>query len=243
MNGISRLSGTYKSRQTENGQEPNGKAVREETLPEPQGKAAEYRASGNSVIEQLREQADSIKKAFDPKKKTNLYDATMDLMLVEQTEEIPGLRAIHAKLLFRIRSVRASRAKPGAIRAAISKLTKVIGKVKAKIKNLQKEEQLEEKRRRAEEERRRAKEEAAQRELELRKKIRKAKERSDIEESKMGLGANYGGPSEDFSPETAAAYSGTGEMLPDLGTGAGTVVDMAVADVGAGGAAALDICV
>lgn len=206
-------------------------------------RVSEFRENGQ-IWNRQEPKGESVREAFDPERKKNLYDATMDLMLVEQTEKVPGLRAIHTRLLFQIRAIKASGAKPGAIRVAVNKLTKVIGKVKAKIKNLRKEELLEEKRRRAAEEKRKTKEEAVRRELEIRKKIRKAKERNDIEESKMGLGANYGGPYEEYASEMAAAmYSGTGEILSDMDAGTGAVVDMAVADVGAVEAAAVDICV
>ncbi len=197
----------------------------------------EYQESGESIFEQLRKLSEAYKDALDPKNKTNLYDATMDLMLVEQAEKVPALKAIQSRLLFKIRSIKSSGAKTSEIRMAVSKVKKVLGKVKGKVKNLQKEELLEKKRKRAEEARRKAREEALRRELEKRKKLRKIKERNDIEESKMGLGANYGGPSEaspmDFS---AAAYGSTGDVLSSVESGA--VVDVAVVGMAPGGAGA-----
>ena len=199
----------------------------------------EEEARGYGLVSQLQAQADSIKKAFDPKQKKNLYDATLDLTLLEQIEKIPSLRAMQSRLAFKIRAIKASGAKSSEIRIAVSKVKKVIGKVRGKIKGLEKEELLERRRKRAEEVKRKAKEEALRREKELRKKIRKAKERRDIEDSKMGLGANYGGPGEDPALEYIMdAYGGS------VSAEVGSVVDMAVsADTAAvdAGAVAADV--
>lgn len=197
-----------------------------------QQKEKEESEKGESIISKLLDQAQSIKEAFDPKNKKNLYDATMDLTLISQMEKIPPLKAMQARILFKIRSVKTSGAKSSEIRIALNKLKKVLGKVKAKVKNLKKEEQLETSRKKAEEARRKAKEEALRRELELRKKVRKAKEQKDIEESKMGLGANYGGPGEAAAPELAMdVHTSLEAAAPSLEAGA--VMDVAVADMGA----------
>ena len=187
---------------------------------------------------QLQARAEAVKKAFDPKRKKNLYDATMDLTLLEQIEKVPALKAMQSRLMFKIRAVKASGASSSEVRIAVSKLKKVLGKVKAKVKGLQKEELLERRRKLAEEAKRKAKEEAIRREKELRKKIRKAKERKDIEESKMGMGANYGGPSEGLAPEFSMdAYGGA------ISSEVGAAVDMAVSDmtVAEGGAAPVEV--
>lgn len=205
-------------------------------------KPKEFTSSGKSILEQLREQSEAFKKVLDPKKKKNLYDATMDMMLIEQAEKSPALKAIQARLLFKIRSVKNSGAKSSEIRIAVSKIKKVIGKAKAKVKNLQNEEQLEKKRKKAEENRRKTKEEALRRELERRKKIRKIKEKNDVEESKMGLGANYGGPSEATPAEIAELASGAIGDQAMASPEAGATVDVAVADVGAvGDVGAVDV--
>lgn len=229
-----RAEGAAQPRETA-GQYSDGQRAGQYGQRQDDARKKDYQESGNSIIDQLRAQAQSVKDAFDPKKKKNLYDATMDLMLVAQAEKPAALKAIQTRLLFKIRSVRASGAEDAEIRAAVSKLKKVIGKAKAKVKNLQKEEQLEKKRKKAEENKRKAREEAIRRELELRKKIRKVKERGDIEESKMGLGANYGGPEGNpYSSPAASAYGSTGTAAPVIESGA--VMDMAVADMGTGAA-------
>lgn len=189
---------------------------------------------GQGLVSQLQARAEAIKNAFDPKNKKNLYDATLDLTLLEQVEKVPGLKAMQARLMFKMRAVKSSGASSSEIRIAVSKLKKVLGKVKAKVKGLQKEEQLERQRKRAEEAKRRTKEAAIRREKELRKKIRKAKERKDIEESKMGMGANYGGPSEDSALESAMdAYGGS------ISADVGAAIDVAVADMGGADAGAV----
>lgn len=152
-------------------------------------------------IKRMQEAVASIKDAYEDSGKTNLYDATMDLMLIANAEKEPALRAIHAKLLFKSRAIRTtSGADSDEIRIALRKIGKVIGKTKTKIKKLQKEELIEKKRKKAEAEKQRKMAEELQKELERKKKIRKNRERQDVEESKMGMGANYGGESSKFSP-------------------------------------------
>jgi len=200
-------------------------------MQEKKQKEKDSEEEGYSLIAQLKEQAEAIKKAFDPKKRRNLYDATMDLTLIAQAEKIAALKAIQTRLFFQVRSVKASGAEASEIRSAVSKLKKVIGKAKAKVKSLKEEEEMEKKRKKAEEAKRKAKERALRRELELRKKVRKAKEQKDIEDSKMGLGANYGGPTGDPALDLVLeAYSemNSAEVAMDVGT----LVDVAVADVG-----------
>lgn len=189
-------------------------------------KARQEEIWGQGLVAQLQARAEAIKDAFDPKRKKNLYDATMDLTLLEQIEKVPALKSMQSRLMFKIRAVKASGAKASEIRIAVSKLKKVLGKVKAKVKGLQKEEQLERRRKLAAEAKRRTKEEAIRREKELRKKLRKAKERKDIEDSRMGMGANYGGPSEGEQMELA--MDGLGGSLP---SDAGAQIDIAVGDM------------
>ncbi len=207
---------------------------------ERQREAQEKKERKPGLVSQLQAQADAMKKALDPKRKRNLYDATMDLTLIEQIEKEPALKAMQSRLAFKIRSVKSSGAEASEIRRAVAKLNKVIGKVKAKIKGLRKEEQLEKKRKKAAEARRKAKEEAVRRELEMRKKIRKAKERNDIEESKMGLGCNYGGLASDAVSVSFAAGVPV-SIEESLGAAAssdvGAAMDVAVAEMGAAVAA------
>ena len=126
-------------------------------------------------------------------------------------------------------------------------MRKVIGQAKAKVKGLEKEALLEKKRKRAIEAKRRAKELALQREIAWRKKARKAREQKDIEESKMGMGANYGGPTGDPALDMALeAFASMDSGAATLDVGA--IVDVAVANVGAaaadaGGGGGMDISV
>ena len=130
-----------------------------------------------------------MEKAFDKKKK-NLYDATSDLMAIAFAEKEPSLKAIHSRLLFKARMVKASGAQAEDIKIALNKIKKVIGKVKTKIKKLKKEENIEKKRKNAERAKQQKMEEELRRELALRRKVRKNREQKDIEESQMGMGAN-----------------------------------------------------
>jgi len=152
-------------------------------------------------IERMKKAVASIKESFEDSGKTSLYDATMDLMLIANAEKEPALRAIYSRLLFKSRVIKTtSGADSDAIRIALRKINKVIGKTKTKIKKLQKEALLEKKRKKAEAEKQRKMAEELQKELERKRKIRKNRERQDVEESKMGMGANYGGEPSKFSP-------------------------------------------
>ena len=53
-------------------------------------KAKEEEIRGQGLVAQLQARAEAVKKAFDPKRKKNLYDATMDLTLLEQIEKVPA---------------------------------------------------------------------------------------------------------------------------------------------------------
>lgn len=145
-----------------------------------------------ALIDRMKAQSQSMEKAFDKKKK-NLYDATSDLMAIAFAEKEPSLKAIHSRLLFKARMVKASGAQAEDIKIALTKIKKVIGKVKTKIKKLKKEENIEKKRKNAERAKQQKMEEELRRELALRRKVRKNREQKDIEESQMGMGANDGG--------------------------------------------------
>ena len=109
--------------------------------------------------------------------------------------------------------LRSSGAASGEIKVALTKIKKVIGKVKAKIKNLQKEEEIEKKRERAEKAKQRKMEEELKRELEMRRNVRKKREKKDVEESRMGMGANYGGPA---GNDTTCVQSADGSVISTI---------------------------
>lgn len=148
------------------------------------------------LIARMQEKTKSIQDAFDKKRQKNLYDATADLMAIQAAEKEPSLKAIHIRLLFEERMLKSSGAQSGEIKIAVTKIKKVIGKVKAKINNLKKEALMEKRAENARKAKQRKLEEAVRRELALRRKVRKEREQKDVEESRMGMGANYGGPGE-----------------------------------------------
>lgn len=154
----------------------------------------EEKENNNDYIKKLQQQAQSIANAFDRKNQRNLYDATSDLMAIASMEQVPSLRSMHTRLLAQMQNIKGSGAEESEIKSAVTKIKKVIAKLKAKIKNLQKEEQLEKKADNAKKAKRRKLEEEIRRELAVRRKVRKDREQKDIEESRMGMGANYGGP-------------------------------------------------
>lgn len=173
-----------------------GTALTERTPAESRNRLLEQeeKENTNDYVKMLQQQAQSIAKAFDRKNQRNLYDATSDLMAIASMEQVPSLRSMHTRLLAQMQNIKGSGAEESEIRCAVTKIKKVIAKLKAKIKNLQKEEQLEKKAENAKKAKRRKLEEEIRRELAVRRKVRKDREQKDVEESRMGMGANYGGP-------------------------------------------------
>lgn len=182
-------------------------------------------------ISAAEEELHSVRRCFDRKNQKNLYDATMDLMAIADTESKAALKAIHTRLMFKARMMKASGAESSEIKRAVSKINKVIGKVKTKIKKLQKEEALEKKKENARKAKQRAMEAELRRELEMRRKVRKNRERKDVEDSKMGMGANDGG---------AGSYDGGFSQIDNLDTGSYDMSPIPAADGGA--AVASDAC-
>ena len=164
-----------------------------ESLQEKKKEEEEEETQG--LVSKLLGQAEAMKQSFEEQREnqTNLYDATMDLMAIASAERETVLKAIQVRLMFKIRTIKASGAKSGEVQIAVNKLKKVIGKLKTKIKKLKEEAGIEKKRKNAEKAKKRKLEERLRRELEVRRTIRKNREKKDVEESRMGMGANYGG--------------------------------------------------
>lgn len=173
------------------------------------------------LVSKLLAQAEAMKESFNEQREnqTNLYDATMDLMAIASAERETVLKAIQVRLMFKIRTVKTSGAKSDEVQIAVNKLKKVIAKLKTKIKKLKEEAGIEKKRKNAEKAKKRKLEERLRRELEVRRTIRKNREKKDVEESRMGMGANYGGVA-GSSPAS----------IKDLGM-SGLSGDMALADL------------
>lgn len=224
----------------------DSKKVKEKDTEEP---LAEEEGMGK--VSELLGQAEAIKKSIEENRKnqTNLYDATMDLMAIESAEQEPRLKAIQVRLMFKMRTVKASGAKSSEVQAAVNKIKKVLGKLKTKIKKLKEEEGIEKKRENARRARQRRMEEKLRRELEVKRAIRKKRERKDVEESRMGMGANYGGPTgsdpvsmQDFGVSGITADSslmdlmmGDSELSVTAAAAIGAVAEGAVAgDAGMG---------
>lgn len=132
-------------------------------------------------------------------KRTNLgrtekYDATGDLMAVANAENAAGLQTIHIRLVYKMRMLGlGSETESDEVKASKRKIKRVISRIKAKLKALKKEDQLQKKARSAEKNKKLRLEMELKRELAIKKKNRKNKERNDVDESRMGLGANYDG--------------------------------------------------
>ncbi|MCM1134558.1 MAG: hypothetical protein NC400_03190 [Clostridium sp.] len=242
---VSEESGGMETRQTEPGTKAEkGKGFREEeaatlyleSLQERKEKeqgTKEQEEEGEGLITKLLNQAEAIKECFDKEKQTNLYDATMDLMAIASAERETALKAIQVRLMFKLRVIKTSGAKSGEIQVAANKIKKVLGKLKTKIKKLKEEAGIEQKRKNAEKAKQRRMAEKLRRELEVKRTIRKKREQKDVEESRMGMGANYGGPSGGgTTPMEGLGLSGIAadSSLSDLiagDSGLGMTADMA----------------
>lgn len=158
-------------------------------------KEEEKEEEEQGLVSQLLGQAEAMKESFEEQREnqTNLYDATMDLMMIANAEKETALKAIQVRLMFKMRTIKTSGAQSGEVQIAVNKIKKVIGKIKTKIKKLKEEAGIEKKRKNAEKAKKRKLEERLRRELEVRRTIRKNREKKDVEESRMGMGANYGG--------------------------------------------------
>lgn len=200
------------SQEQQSGQEGREAKTAQDRLEEAREQLEKWR----DWVAEMQAQAQAIKDAFDPSKRKNLYDATSDLMAIANAEREPALKAIYTRLLLEARLMKTSGADSDEVRSALTKIKKVIGKVKTKIKKLKKEAQLEKKAENARKAKQRRLEEAVRREVALRRKVRKERERRDVEESRMGMGANYGGPK---------GVNSAGKMSSAYSTGSVSVAD------------------
>lgn len=228
-------------------------------------KEEEKEEEEQGLVSQLLGQAEAMKESFEEQREnqTNLYDATMDLMMIANAEKETALKAIQVRLMFKMRTVKMSGAKSGEVQIAVNKIKKVIGKIKTKIKKLKEEAGIEKKRKNAEKAKKRKLEERLRRELEVRRTIRKNREKKDVEESRMGMGANYGGVAgsspasmKDFGMSGISDGVGledfiTGDLESDMGAdssaaayaaAAAGVDGAAAAGVSAAGISAGDMC-
>lgn len=170
-------------------------------------------------------------------KRTNLgrtekYDATGDLMAVANAENAAGLQTIHIRLVYKMRMLGlGSETESDEVKASKRKIKRVISRIKAKLKALKKEDQLQKKAKSAEKNKKLRLELELKRELAIKKKNRKNKERNDVDESRMGLGANYDG----ILPEDANMQQIEAEIAR-LNIGGGTAGQMEASfDAGVGG--------
>lgn len=194
---------------------------------------------------QLSQQPSAAKQAFMRKTGSSLYSSTSDLMAIANTEDKEILRGIYVRLSFKLWSVRASGATgtdSKAISSATRSIQKVMGKVKGKIKGLRKEEEMEKKAKAAKKAKQRKLEQEIRRELAIKRRIRKNKERKDVEDSYLESDGQYSAKNyRDSLPEQVQvqlemqAAGGSGTVALDTGMS----VDAAIAM--AGGASAMGV--
>lgn len=144
--------------------------------------------------ERMRQRNNAAQKAFSISGNNTLYSSTTDLMAIANTESQEILRGIYVRLSFKLWSVRAKGATgtdSKAIKSATRSIQKVMGKVKGKIKSLQKEDEMEKKAEAARKAKQRRLQQEIRRELAIKRKIRKNKERKDIEDSYLESDSQY----------------------------------------------------
>lgn len=148
----------------------------------------------DSLLERMRQRTNAAQKAFSASGSTTLYSSTPDLMAIANTESQEILRGIYVRLSFKLWAVRAKGATgtdSKAIKSATRSIQKVMGKVKGKIKGLQKEDEMEKKAEVARKAKQRRLQQEIRRELAIKRKIRKNKERKDIEDSYLESDGQY----------------------------------------------------
>lgn len=194
----------------------------------------------------LMQQTSPGKQPFIHRSSSSLYSSTSDLMAIANTEDKEILRGIYVRLSFKLWSVRASGATGAdskAIKSATRSIQKVMGKVKGKIKGLRKEEEMEKKAKAAKKAKQRKLEQEIRRELAIKRRIRKNKERRDVEDSYLESDGQYSVKGyRDSLPEQVQvqlemqAAGGVGASVID----AGMSVDEAIALAGVDSAMGVD---
>ena len=179
----------------------------------------------DSLTERMRQRTNAARKAFSVSGSNTLYSSTSDLMAIANTESQEILRGIYVRLSFKLWSVRAKGATgtdSKAIKSATRSIQKVMGKVKGKIKGLQKEDEMEKKAEAARKAKQRRLQQEIRRELAIKRKIRKNKERKDIEDSYLESDGQY-------------SLKGYMDRLPD-----DVLIEMEMRASGTSGTAAID---
>ena len=231
---------TVQNRETESPSNRNSTA---------QSRKTESPTNKDSTVQnrnRLTQQNSSGKQPFIHRSSSSLYSSTSDLMAIANTEDKELLRGIYVRLSFKLWSVRASGATGAdsrAIKSATRSIQKVMGKVKGKIKGLRKEEEMEKKAKAAKKAKQRRLEQEIRRELAIKRRIRKNKERRDVEDSYLESDGQYSVKGyRDSLPEQVQvqlemqAAGGSGAALLD----AGMSVDEAIALAGIDSAMGVD---
>ena len=200
----------------------------------------------DNLVERMRQRTNTAQKSFSVSGSNTLYSSTPDLMSIANTESQEILRGIYVRLSFKLWAVRAKGATgtdSKAIKSATRSIQKVMGKVKSKIKGLQKEDEMEKKAEAARKAKQRRLQQEIRRELAIKRKIRKNKERKDIEDSYLESDGQYSVKGyldklpEDILMEMEMRASGTsGTAAVD----AGVSVDAAIAAAGADAPMSMD---
>lgn len=188
-----------------------------------------------SFAERMRQRTNAARKPFSVSGSNTLYSSTADLMAIANTESQEILRGIYVRLSFKLWAVRAKGATgtdSKAIKSATRSIQKVMGKVKGKIKGLQKEDEMEKKAEAARKAKQRRLQQEIRRELAIKRKIRKNKERKDVEDSYLESDGQYSAKGyldrlpDDVLMEMEMRASGTAAI------DAGISVDAAIAAAG-----------
>lgn len=149
-------------------------------------KEAEYY---DRLLKNYKEQLQSIRRAFQKKKNVS-YDALADLNALAGAETIGQVKRLKSRLTMKASLILKSGGEEEAIKAALIRIKRVLGKASAKIRHLTKESQIDKKQKLAEQELDKKLAEKLDRILNARRRNRKAAERNDIIEAAKGRGVN-----------------------------------------------------
>lgn len=144
------------------------------------------------LLEQLIQQKEAFKKAFERNRKKSVsYNAGPDMSAIASADTVGQVTAIRARLHAKALRLRRQGGNPKQLRAALIRIGRVIGKAEVKITNLNQEDRLEGEQKKAKKKQELKREQKIKLELEKRRKLRKAKEHSDAAACRKGQGVNY----------------------------------------------------
>lgn len=143
------------------------------------------------------------------------YSPSTDLVRISTTESITGVNRISGDIQARMKRLRNSGGDPETIKKTVAAMKRVLGKARAKVQNLKKEEKMEQQRRGAEAANNEARERQIAEEIRSKRNIRKSREYLDIADNGPITEQGDAPPILPiFPPQAVGGIPGTVEQAP-----------------------------